>query len=283
MLSRLDFLVPSIYFTIVGFLATAFFFMKEEGKDVSVKVFVIYSVLTVLAFASIGLTGLINIESASGFLVKLQIAVFVIGIIHALTLYKLNSWSTQESFWHEFVFSLYITMLGAFAFLLVFNHFNKQDYALPFTSAFIFFLVPFMVAKCFDYMLMIPEEVYPKWYFPAGEVDLDIPEDVMDDESIIVVEFQMARDAGEDSDMIKSRSKLPLKLEFGRFFPIFLDQYNDRNAGTQIRFVDENKEAYGWNFYIKPKWYQSPVYINPELTIRENGVKENDIIVAERV
>jgi hypothetical protein len=283
MFSRLDFLVPGIFVTLIGFFATAFFFMKEEGKEVSVKVFIIYSVVTILTFVLIGLTGLIAIDSASNFFMGPQAGILVLGIIHVATLYSLNSWSEQDSLWHELVFTLYITMLGALIFLLVFSRFNRQGYALIFTSGFILFLVPFLVVKCFDFMVMIPEEVYPMWYFPAGEVDLEIPEDVMDDESIIVVEFQMARALAEDSELIKSRSKMPLKLEFGRFFPVFLDQYNDRNAGTQIEFFDENKQPYGWNFYIKPKWYQAPRYINPEITIRENGVKENDIIVAERV
>jgi hypothetical protein len=283
MFSKVDFLVPSIYFTIVGFLGMAFFFIKNEDKEVSFKVFAIYSVLTVVIFALIGLTGLMNIGNAPGFFMGLQLGIFVFGLIHAATLYRLNSWTAQESFLHEFIFTLYIAMLGALVFLVVFAHFNKQGYALLFTSSFVFFLVPFLVAKCFDYMLMIPEEVYPKWYFPAGEVDLDLPDEVMEENSIIVVEFQMTRNDGPDQDIVKSRSKLPLKIEFTRFFPIFLDQYNDRNPGTQIQFLDEAKQPHGWNFYIKPKWYQSPKFINPDLTIRENGVKENDIIIAQRV
>jgi len=283
MLSRLDFLVPGIFITIIGFFATAFFMMKEEGKEVSVKVFIIYTVVTILTFALIGLSGLIAVADASYFFMGLQGAILVLGIIHVIALYRLNSWSAQDSLWQELVFTLYINMLGALIFLLVFSKLNKQGYALLFTTSFIFFLIPFLVVKCFDFMLNIPDEVYPMWYFPAGEVDLEIPEDVMDDESIIVVEFQMAQSVDENSEMVKSRSKLPLKLEFGRFFPIFLDQFNDRNPGSQIAFLDADKQPYGWNFYIKPKWYQTANYINPELTIRENGVKENDIIVAERV
>ena len=87
-----------------------------------------------------------------------------------------------------------------------------------------------------------------------------------------------------EENLIKSRSKLPVKIELGKFFPVFLDQYNDRNPGNMIQFLDETKQPFGWNFYIKPKkWWQFPVYLNPEITVRENGVKENDIIVAERV
>ena len=283
MFSRLDFLVPGILVTAIGFLGTAFFFIKNEDKEVSFKVFAIYSVLTVLVFGLMGLTGLMSIGSAPGFFMGIQSVVLVFGIIHAATLYRLNSWSEQEAFLHEFLFTLYIAFLGAFAFFMVFAHFNKPMYALLFSSGFLLFLVPFLVSKCFDFMLMIPDAVYPKWYFPAGEIDLDLPDDVMEESSIIVVEFQMARNDAPDADIIKSRSKLPLKLEFSRFFPIFLDQYNDRNPGTQIQFLDETKQPYGWNFYVKPKWYQSPRYINPDLTIRESGVKENDIIIAERV
>jgi len=127
---------------------------------------------TILIFALIGLTGLINIESAPGFFMILQLGVFLLGLLHSVTLYKLNSWTEQESFLHEFIFTLYIAMLGALAFLLVFAHFNKQGYALVFSSAFIFFLVPFLVSKCFDFMLMIPDAVYPNGTSPAVKLIL---------------------------------------------------------------------------------------------------------------
>jgi hypothetical protein len=204
----------------------------------------------------VGLSGLITVENPVIFFGLLQVIFFDFGCIHAYALYKTDSWSEPESFLHEFAFTLYLGLLGAVGFLIVFLLLNRQGYALMFTASALFFLVPFMVLKCFDFMLMIPAEVYPKWYYPTGEIE-EIPDDFLEDSSIVIVELRMQKTNAPDSEFVKSRSKLPLKMELGRFFPVFLDAFNDRNPGSQIHFMDENKEPYAWNFYIQPKWYQN--------------------------
>ncbi|HWB62837.1 MAG TPA: TssN family type VI secretion system protein, partial [Chitinophagales bacterium] len=116
MFSRLDFLIPTVFLTIAGTLGTVFFFLKKEDKDISVKVFILYTVSSLLLSGLLGLTGLISIQEPITMFLLLQGAFLLFGALHAFSLYKLNSWSTQESFWHEFVFTLYIAIVGALAF-----------------------------------------------------------------------------------------------------------------------------------------------------------------------
>ncbi|MDX2002100.1 MAG: TssN family type VI secretion system protein [Chitinophagales bacterium] len=283
MSSQANLLVPGIFFTIAAALGSVFMIFKKDGKKVSIKSFVIYTVAILLIFALSGLTGLMESVSPVSLHGGLQILCFAVGAIYAATLYKLNSWPEPESFWREALFTLYLAVLGAVGFLFVFTLLNKEGYALVLSGAFLLFLIPFLIMKCFDLMIAIPMKEYTKWYFPVGHDEIIIPDEYLDDANIVVVEFRMLR-ATEDDEVIKSRSKLPLKMDLGTFFPVFLEQYNDRNPGKAIQFMDAAKQGQAWNFYVQPKkMWMRKVYINPTITIRENGIKENDIIVAERV
>jgi len=78
----------------------------------------------------------------------------------------------------------------------------------------------------------------------------------MEESSIIVVEFQMARTDEPDADIIKSRSKLPLKLEFSRFFLSFLTSITTE---TQVR---------RFSFWMKPSNHMVGIFmLNP------NGIR----------
>ncbi len=283
MFPRFSFFIPSLFFIISGFLAGVFFALKKEQKQISVKVFVIYSLVTLLSYALIGLSGLMKIENPLKLFIALQVGSTLLGIIHAFTLYRLNAWNDRDSFVHELVFTLYVSALAALSFIVVFSLCNQMGYVLIFSGSIIFFLVPFLVLKCYEFMIQIPEEVYTKWFYPIGQGENDLPEELLDDTNVVIIEFRMLQNTNEDSELIKSRSRLPLKIEFSKFFPAFLEQFNDRNPGRKIQFMDANNEPHGWNFYLLPKWWQFKTYINPQLTIRENGIKENSIIIAERV
>lgn len=273
--------MPSIFFGVAAFLATIFFALKKDSKQISVKVFVIYTLSALLAFGLLGLTGLSSKVQPLKVYIGLQTGITLLGAIHAIALYKLSAWQ-KDSFLHELIFTLYITVVSALAFVIVYSLCNNTGYSLIFSTAIILFIVPFLIGKTFEYLVAIPEEVYPKWFYPVNG-DNDLPEELLEDTNVVIVEFRMLQTDKENSEVIKSRSKLPLKIEFSRFFPAFIDAFNDKNPGRRIEYIDTNKQPHGWNFYLLPKWYQFKTYINPQLTIRENGIKENSIIIAERV
>lgn len=283
MFLKLNLLLPSAFFAIAGIFGTLFFTTKKEGKNISIKVFILYSAVTLLIFALIGLSGLFSTIKPLKLYVLLQCLVLILGGVHAYSLLKLDKWNEHESFVHELIFTIYVAIIGALAFIVVFSLCEDKGYALLFTSSILLFVVPFFVVKCFDFMLQIPEVVYPKWYFPIGQPAVELPEELFEDTSVAIVEFRMKQNAELDSEVIKSRTRLPLKTELSKFFPVFLEEFNDRNPGRKIQYLDEKNEAIGWNFYIHPKWWQFKNYINPDLTVRENEIKENNIIIAERV
>ena len=50
-----------------------------------------------------------------------------------------------------------------------------------------------------------------------------------------------------------------------------------------IKYADDEVIAHEWWFRVKPKWYQFQRILDPELSVRENKVKENTIIICERI
>jgi hypothetical protein len=74
---------------------------------------------------------------------------------------------------------------------------------------------------------------------------------------------------------------LPAYVPLGRLFNQFVIT-NNRNEGTLIEWMDEDKNIYGWIFYIKEYSGTSVRYLDPEKTLRENNIKDNAIIIAER-
>jgi len=77
--------------------------------------------------------------------------------------------------------------------------------------------------------------------------------------------------------------KAPERMELGHYFMSFIEQYNLRNPEKEIQIYDERGSLYGWVFYLKKPWYASSVIFDAEVTINDNGIRENQIIIAERI
>ncbi len=73
---------------------------------------------------------------------------------------------------------------------------------------------------------------------------------------------------------------LPGHVPFGKLFNQFLV---NQNSDDRIEFLDEKKNPYGWIFFVESIKGYGKRYIDPELTLRENKIKENTTIVATRV
>lgn len=73
---------------------------------------------------------------------------------------------------------------------------------------------------------------------------------------------------------------LPGHVTFGKLFNQFLV---NQSTNDTIEILDERQNPYGWVFFVESIKGYAKRYIDPELTLRENKVKENTTIVAKRV
>jgi hypothetical protein len=277
-------LIPGIVITVAAFLAGVFFFLNNDGRKISVKVFILYTLATVLLFAAMGFTGLITIEDPLKYFIGTQVGMLALGILHAVVFSAVRGRGDEEYFWSDLIFTTYVTMLGAFIYIFIRARVSDGNYYnLYLLSSFILFLVPFILGKTYDYLYAIPEEEYEKWFFPIDkDFESELDDEDFDDKKTIIVPIQIIGLTTKDENVIGGEILAPLKFEFGHWLAIYFLQRNDRFPGEQIEYLDQYGQPQGWIFYVKPKWYQSRRYLDAKLTIADNELTGKETIVCER-
>lgn len=279
---KLNPIIPLVLVAVVAVVLGLFFFLNKGQARISMKIFLVYLAVALLCFSLQGLLGFIKIENALPYFLMLQSLFLVLGISHCTALYLLNSESQRLSFWHEFVFTMLLGIFGMVIFYFIFGLTSRSEFTVYFLSGFFFFFIPFFILKAFDYLIAIPSPEYPMFYPVSKEFEEATEEDI-DDRFIILLKFNLERADGSES-FITPTYKSPLRAIFGEHFSRFLYDYNDANPSKQIQYQDNYGQPVGWNFYVKPKrWFHSPRYIDPNLTINENDLKDSDIIICERI
>ena len=71
-------------------------------------------------------------------------------------------------------------------------------------------------------------------------------------------------------------------MTLGNLYYHFINDYNDQQSETTIQYADK-ETAHEWWFRLKTKWYQFEEVLDPNLTFVENKIKENSIIICERI
>jgi hypothetical protein len=72
-------------------------------------------------------------------------------------------------------------------------------------------------------------------------------------------------------------------MKLGELYYHFLNDYNDLHNENTIEYAENGHDAHEWWFRRKPKWYQAHRILDPNLSIRENGIKENTVVICERM
>ena len=184
----------------------------------------------------------------------------------------------------EIVFGLSVVFFTVVVFSSL-QYFLKKDNNFLFypvlLSALLFF-VPLLVFHSFQAAYEIPATTFPVWTYPLHKpIELPDPED-MPNERIVVIGFEIAK---READGRKTyfRAKGPESMKLGEFFYHFMNEYNENYSQTPIEYLNRGYEPHEWWFARKPRWFQLQKIYNPELSIRENGIKENTVIICERI
>jgi hypothetical protein len=272
----IDRFFPAILGVLVAVFASFFFFLKEGNQKISVKFFILYTLGAILVFAISLFEPWLAFDEPMSIYVYNQVAFIIIGIIHTVLLRRLMGIDETESF---------VAELGAAivtAGLVYLSHGVNARYALVFASVLLAMLVPFLFYRSFIYLVWIPAPVYKKWYYNVDD-EVEINEEMFADKNITVLKYSIQRTVANPKDILDLRLKSSLRIELGKMIKLGIDENNDKNVGKEIEYSDEFSQPYGWNFYIQPKWYQGARYLDPDLTIAENGLKEGEVIVIERI
>ena len=248
------------------------------------KKFLLYILVVLVLF---GATGFLSNKNVLNNLplynfISFQIIFLLLGLLHFLALRKFFSDLSEEPtmFWAEALYTIVTLCFGVFAFMYVVTMY-KPDYTYAFIAATLPFLIPLLVVKLFEFATSIPVPVYQPWYFPSGKIS-DPKGEELENPLVISFEFNKGNDHEEVSNF---RLKAPERMEFGKLFYFFINDYNERHPNGKIKYLEDDKkgEPCGWIFYTRPNWYGKQKYINYNKTIQGNNIEEDDIIICKRV
>jgi hypothetical protein len=250
----------------------------------SKKKMVIYVIVSLFAFALVGLLGYDGfINDPNVMLMVFQTCFFGLGMLHVWALYSYMEWDEEESVWPDLIFSVFIWLVGLIPFYLLYNTLSGADgYQFFMLAGSLLFIVPVLFRKAFTAALDMPRPDMEQWYYP---VHLEIPDPKAHElENPFVITF-IANKKPEETETTTFRAKAPENMNLGGLFYFFVEDFNEQHVENTLEFTDRMGEPYGWVFYFKPKWYLlfSKRYINPAQTVKENGIQEDSIIVCERV
>ena len=276
-------LLVILLFLVAMCIAITIIFSKKvpEFKQYKTNIY-IYLFLTVLVYAVIAFLGysrLFEGKTLSEFIFY-QICTLTLGVFHCY-FYRLffNKFKLEDDVFKELFFALLVVLYASVPFLLIYTFLNGMYYMPLMMGNFIVFFIPTLVNASFNHSLKIPPKIYTTWQFPENYKELvGVSDDEMRD---LVVFTLMIKKEENDKDYTLYRAKGPTRIDFGRLFYNFVEDYNERFADAPIEIQNEGG-FYNWVFFKQPKWYESTKYIDPKFTLYMNGIEENSYIICMR-
>jgi hypothetical protein len=212
--------------------------------------------------------------------ISLQVYMLAAGSVH-LICYRLYFKKFEaKAIYKELSIALVSAVFLVAFIVMIVSHFRELEYVFYLTGAAVVFLVPTFCYVLFETAVSIPAKLHKRWFYPVS-ARYPAPQ-ISDMRNVIIVNLIFQKKANEQQ-IINFKVKAPRAFEFGKLFYYFINDYNEKNPNNRIHYFDESNEPYGWYFYTKPKWFSSSEYIDPELAVDTNNIKDGETIICQRI
>jgi hypothetical protein len=256
-----------------------FFVLNKKAALKNMKL-ILFSLLFFIIMAASGLLALVNgVTSSMLWFYVLQAIFFMLGYLLCYLLKKNFFGELENEKLSKVLFVLANAALGMIGFSLLFDHFSPTDLAPYYSVSLLTFAVPQFLAVSFEAYSEIPQEIYKIWYYPDEEKEIDF--DKIDTSKVFMLEMEFSKSIN-DNHLVNSKAKAPMGMQFGDWFMSFIDNYNHKFDKEPIQYLNSDNTSHGWIFYVKPSFFGTPKYIDPDLTITENRISEKNVIIARR-
>lgn len=149
----------------------------------------------------------------------------------------------------------------------------------PMLCSLLCFLVPLLLYQAYLNLIAIPNPIYEYWEYPMlNPIELD---DDDDSAAVLVLGFKLKKKEVEAESLF--RTKAPVDMVLGDLLYHFINEYNEAQSETPIAYVNENLQADKWYFRSARKGWRAGRVLNPSFSIQENKLKEDDIIICDRI
>ena len=239
--------IAGMYFLVSGLIAFTFVALFSLGANLNLG----------------GMTG--KLVYISGFLLA--------GIAHIYTFpkfLKLAEKAGKEIFVYTFLLAAFIFICSLLFFL--FTGPGRPAFALA--GACSFFLPSAMILSWYSFNNIFPAEGYTTWTLPATAPDQKV--------SIFLNSIQISMqlkmnwfDEAETNFVIT----IPPRITLGEMFHRFL---MDKEAqSVHIQLFDREQQPFRWKFTLKKQMVRR--MLDPALTLIQNDINQDDIIIPERI
>ena len=240
------------------------------------KRLVVYTLLSVLVFSVPGLLGFLDYHFMPYAYIALAAMYLLVGLYND----RLLEWVFQSELRYrvKITYTVFQLVVSMALFALVFNLCNELKYG-PWAST---VLVPLVLVsllrRSYEVFIRIPALVYKVWDYAACP-GCSNPEDI-DHRKLKVVLVELFKQES-DPNPIRINAKAPDELLLGDWIKLIFEDYNKKSPHAPIDVY--NQADSGWIFYVK-SWALAPRrYLDYDLTVGRNRIREKHLIVAKRV
>ncbi len=212
--------------------------------------------------------------------VSCQVYMLISGAVH-LTFFHLYFKKFEAKEIYKEIFIAIVSGIFQAAFLImILGHFQELEFMFYFLGTLLFFLVPTFCYTLFKTAISIPAKLHKRWFYP---VNARYPSPQISEMRNIIIVNLVFQKKENDPQIINFKVKAPRAFDFGKLFYYFINDYNEKHPNSQVHYLDEKNQPYGWYFYTKPKWFSSSDYIDPDLAIDTNNIKDGETIICQRI
>ncbi|WP_413511003.1 TssN family type VI secretion system protein [Myroides odoratus] len=260
-------------------------FLKKKIQFIKTKELIVYVLVSVLILALPGFLGFYgNAFNPYGYLIASSFY-FLFGMVHVNQVFKrfqgkdIPEW---QSLSFEGILTALNLLFGMYLFTYIFDWVSPfKGYAFISATCSISYLIPLFFYYSYLQFLKIPFSIYKTWRYEKNKQTTDF--EGIDFNKLLVVTVELAKNV-KDGNQFRIKAKtLSSGVTFGDWFHKVLEDYNYKNGTTTIELSRDNGEYYDWVFYLKRSLFHFKKYIDFDLDISQNKIKENDIIICKRV
>jgi len=209
-----------------------------------------------------------------------QIIIIVLGTLHVILSKKMLPWYSTQLFNMQLLFIFCIIIFSYLFLNLSFSFFVSSKVQLVWALSLLWFLVPLLLNQTINKLLEVPQKEYKKWLYPLNSTIDDPSDEEMENPVVISFVFQKNSDSTESTTF---RAKAPVGMALGKLFYFFINDYNSRNPESTVSYLNELKEPDEWIFFrLKSKFLRIKAALDPDDSIYNNNIKENDVLVCNR-
>lgn len=214
------------------------------------------------------------------FLIGAQIYIVVVGILHVTLSKELIPWYREQLFIVQLILILCILLFSQFFSGLSLSYLVSSSVPMSWYLSFFWFLVPVLLYQSIMKLVEVPPKEYKNWEYPL-KISLNDPTD-REMENPVIISFVFKK-TEESKEYTTFRAKAPVGMQLGRLFYFFINDYNSQHQESTISYVDDANESFKWLFFkVKNRIFHIKKALDPEESIYNNEIKENDILVCNR-